>query len=115
MARPLASRITIVKGDYTLQKFEIVPGLDCTPYDLTVFDKIEMTLRTDEGDFSILSENNDPESDLPNAIVAFRMSSGDTRELPLGRWPFALHLYFGTEVSTPVAGTAIVLDGLNRL
>ena len=114
MARPLASRITIVQGDYALQKFEILPGLDKLPYDLSVFDKIELSLRTDEGDFDIIAANNDPESDLALGIVAFRMTSSDTRQLPLGRWPFALHMYFGSEVSTPVAGTAIVLDGLNH-
>ena len=113
MARPLQSRITIVQGDYTLQTFEIGKGLDDVPYDLSVFDSITLSLRTDEGMYDITAANNDPESDLPNGIVAFRMTSEETRKLPIGRWPFALHLNFGTEVSTPVAGTAIVLDGLN--
>lgn len=109
----MQSRITIVKGDYTLQTFEIGKGLDDVPYDLSVFDSISLTLRTDEGDITITAANNDPESDLPNGIVAFRMTSDDTKILPEGRWPFALHLKFGTENSTPVMGTAIVIDGLN--
>jgi len=115
VARPLKSRITIVKGDYTLQCFEIGADLDSVPYDLSTFDKIELTLRTDESDFDVVAANNDPDSDLAKGIVAFRMSSAETKVLPLGRWPFALHLYFGTEVSTPVAGTAIVLEGLHNL
>lgn len=104
-----------MKGDYTLQKFEIGVGLDDPAYDLSVFDKIELTLLTDDGVYEVEAANNDPDSDLANGIVAFRMQSADTAVLPIGRWPFALHMYFGTETSTPVTGTAVVLDGLNNL
>ena len=114
MAKPKKSRITIVRGDYTIQTFEIGKDVSSAPYDLTPFDKITLSLKTKDGLFVVTSVDNDSSNDLANGIVSFRMLSEQTALLPAGRWPFDVQLHLGSQRSTPIAGIAVVLEDINK-
>lgn len=114
MAKPKKSRITIVRGDYTIQTFEIGKDVSSAPYDLTPFDKITLSVKTKDGLLSITSVDNDSINDLVSGVVAFRIPSEQSASLPAGRWPFDVQLHLGSQRSTPVAGVAVVLEDINK-
>jgi len=114
MAKPKKSRITIVRGDYTIQTFEIGGDVSDAPYDLTPFDKITCAVKTKDGTFVFKSIDNDSLNKLSQGIVAFRIPSEESTKLAAGRWPFDVQLHLGSQRSTPVAGTAVVLEDVNK-
>lgn len=114
MARPQKSRITIVVGDYTIQTFVIGGKTVNAPYDLTPFDTIQFCIKTNQGVLRVTAYDNDPEHDLVNGKVAFRIPSGVTKQIPAGRWPFDVQLHYGEERSTPITGIATVIDDVNK-
>lgn len=114
MAKPEKSRITIVIGDYTIQTFEIGKDTAHAPYDLLPFDKIQLCIKTHQGKLRVTAVDNDPDHDLKNGVVTFRIPSEVSSQLPAGRWPFDVQLFWGTQRTTPIKGIAVATDDVNK-
>jgi len=114
MARPEKLRITIVQGDYTIQTFQIGTRLEDAPYNLSGFDEIQLAIRCLDNVFLFTADMNDLDNDLEHGIIVFRIPGKATRQMLSGRWPYDVQLRKDNNVVTPIIGTAVIRQDINR-
>lgn len=111
MAKPTEARITIVQGDYTILTFAVSADR-ADVIDLTPYDTVKLAIKTPRGVLRISTIDNDPDNDLTNSIVCFRLPTDATAQLVAGVWPFEIQSYFGAQVITHIRGYATVLEDI---